>query len=44
MSSATLPHIWAGLLADDEVASGTNVVSVAFGPGLTFAGALLRKE
>ena len=44
MSSATLPHIWADLLGGSEVASGTNIVSIAFGPGLTIAGALLRKE
>ncbi len=44
MSSATLPHIWSSLLEDDDVPHGTLVVSVAFGPGLTFAGALLRKE
>ena len=44
MSSATLPHIWSDLLAADEVTKGTHVVSIAFGPGLTFAGAVLRKE
>jgi predicted naringenin-chalcone synthase len=43
MSSATLPHVWQALLADDAVAPGTLVVSLAFGPGLTLAGALLRK-
>jgi predicted naringenin-chalcone synthase len=44
MSSATLPHIWTDILAGDETPDGTLVASVAFGPGLTFAGALLRKE
>jgi predicted naringenin-chalcone synthase len=44
MSSATLPHIWSDLLDDDERPDGTLVVSVAFGPGLTLGGALLRKE
>jgi len=44
MSSATLPHIWARLVADPAVAAGTPIVSLAFGPGLTVAGALFRKE
>lgn len=43
MSSATLPHVWQAILADGAVAPGTLVVSLAFGPGLTLAGALLRK-
>jgi predicted naringenin-chalcone synthase len=44
MSSATLPHIWTDILDGDDAPEGTLVASVAFGPGLTFAGALLRKE
>jgi predicted naringenin-chalcone synthase len=44
MSSATLPHIWRELLERDDAPDGTLVVSLAFGPGLTLAGALLRKE
>lgn len=43
MSSATLPHVWARLVADPTVAPGTVVASLAFGPGLTLAGALLRR-
>ncbi len=43
MSSATLPHIWHAIGNDADVASGTHVVSLAFGPGLTICGALLRK-
>jgi predicted naringenin-chalcone synthase len=43
MSSATLPHVWQRILADDAVRSGTLVVSLAFGPGLTVSGAVLRK-
>ncbi|HKP97748.1 MAG TPA: 3-oxoacyl-[acyl-carrier-protein] synthase III C-terminal domain-containing protein [Fibrobacteria bacterium] len=43
MSSATLPHVWAALLADAGVASGTLITSLAFGPGLTVYGAMLRK-
>jgi predicted naringenin-chalcone synthase len=43
MSSATLPHVWAGMLSDDQVPSGTLITSLAFGPGLTLYGAMLRK-
>jgi predicted naringenin-chalcone synthase len=43
MSSATLPHVWAGMLADAQVPSGTLITSLAFGPGLTLYGAMLRK-
>jgi predicted naringenin-chalcone synthase len=43
MSSATLPHIWMAAAADAGIAPGTIVVSLAFGPGLTIAGALFRK-
>jgi predicted naringenin-chalcone synthase len=42
MSSATLPTIWSSLLADSAVSDGTLVVSLAFGPGLTFAGSVFR--
>lgn len=44
MSSATLPHIWAKILADASVRPGTHVVSLAFGPGLTVAGALFKRR
>lgn len=43
MSSATLPHVWKSILEDAAVPSGTLIVSLAFGPGLTIAGAILRK-
>jgi predicted naringenin-chalcone synthase len=43
MSSATLPHVWKSVLEDAAVPSGTLIVSLAFGPGLTIAGAILRK-
>ncbi|MEO6419173.1 MAG: 3-oxoacyl-[acyl-carrier-protein] synthase III C-terminal domain-containing protein, partial [Polyangiaceae bacterium] len=39
MSSATLPHVWMEILPSCE--PGTVVASLAFGPGLTMAGALL---
>ena len=44
MSSATLPHIWMRIAADERVAPGTLVASVAFGPGLTVCGGLFRKQ
>ena len=44
MSSATLPHIWARLLADPRIAPGTLIPSLAFGPGLSVCGALLEKR
>lgn len=43
MSSATLPHIWQALVRAPEVQHGQLVVSLAFGPGLTLSGAVLRK-
>ena len=43
MSSATLPHIWEEVLKDPNVPEGTKVVSLAFGPGLTFCGGLFEK-
>ena len=44
MSSATLPHVWQRVLADDDVAPGSLVLSLAFGPGLTVCGGLFRKH
>lgn len=43
MSSATLPHVWDRVLRDQDVADGTLILSVAFGPGLTMFGLLARK-
>lgn len=42
MSSATLPHIWQEILRVSEARHGDLVVSLAFGPGLTLSGAVLR--
>lgn len=42
MSSATVPHIWREILSDPQVAGGTPVISMAFGPGLTVALSLMR--
>ncbi|MBX7065849.1 MAG: hypothetical protein K1X28_01330 [Parachlamydiales bacterium] len=44
MSSATLPHIWERILNDPNVPNGTPIVSLAFGPGLNIAGAILEKS
>jgi len=44
MSSATLPHVWQRLLDDPAIEPGRFIVSLAFGPGLTIFGALLRKR
>lgn len=42
MSSATLPHIWKEMWEDPKISSGARIVSLAFGPGLTLAGAVLQ--
>ena len=44
MSSATLPHVWMAMVEDGTVPSGTLIVALAFGPGLTVSGALFRKR
>ncbi|HET9958447.1 MAG TPA: 3-oxoacyl-[acyl-carrier-protein] synthase III C-terminal domain-containing protein [Polyangiaceae bacterium] len=44
MSSATLPHIWMRLLEDPAVGEDRAIVTLAFGPGLTACGAVLRKH
>lgn len=43
MSSATLPHIWQRMLQDPEIPDQTPIISLAFGPGLTIAGAWMEK-
>lgn len=43
MSSATLPHIWKHIIEDSTIASGTCIISLAFGPGLTISGGIFRK-
>ena len=42
MSSATLPHVWQAILKAPDLPGGTPIVALAFGPGLTLAGAILR--
>jgi predicted naringenin-chalcone synthase len=41
MSSATLPHVWNEIIKSNKE-SGTIVVSLAFGPGLTIFGGLFE--
>jgi|CZKU01.1.fsa_nt_gi predicted naringenin-chalcone synthase len=43
MSSATVPHIWMEIARSPAVEEGRAVVSLAFGPGLTLCGAVMRK-
>lgn len=43
MSSATIPHVWASCARDESLADGSLIVSLAFGPGLSIYGALMRK-
>ena len=40
MSSATIPHIWKEIL--DLEPNGTEIVSLAFGPGLTICGSIME--
>lgn len=44
MSSATLPHLWGLAMEEPTVDDGALIVSLAFGPGLTMSGGLLRKR
>jgi alkylresorcinol/alkylpyrone synthase len=43
MASATAPHIWKLIVESPAIPSGTKVLSMAFGPGLTVIGALFEK-
>lgn len=44
MSSATLPHTWERTLNDEQTLDGALMLSLAFGPGLTLTGNLMRIE
>ncbi len=44
MSSATLPHIWKKILENKQIHKNALVVSLAFGPGLSISGCVLKKE
>jgi alkylresorcinol/alkylpyrone synthase len=43
MASATAPHIWQHIVESPSIPSGSKVISMAFGPGLTVIGALFEK-
>lgn len=43
MSSATIPHIFHDMLADDTIKKGAKIVAMAFGPGLTATSLLVEK-
>ncbi|UKM64065.1 hypothetical protein GSB9_00612 [Flavobacteriaceae bacterium GSB9] len=43
MSSATLPHIFDKIINDSHIKTGTKIIAIAFGPGLTATGLLLEK-
>lgn len=43
MSSATVPHVWMGIARSAKVEWGRPIVSLAFGPGLTLCGSVMRK-
>jgi alkylresorcinol/alkylpyrone synthase len=43
MSSATVPHIMKGIVEEPSILSGTRVVCLGFGPGLTVTGLVLEK-
>lgn len=43
MSSATLPHIWQSIADDPSVPSGKTIISLAFGPGLSIFGSIMKK-
>jgi alkylresorcinol/alkylpyrone synthase len=43
LASATAPHIWQLIVESPQIPSGSKVLSMAFGPGLTVIGALFEK-
>lgn len=43
MSSATIPHIFNEIINDSKIKSGTKIVAMAFGPGLTATALLVEK-
>ncbi len=43
MASATAPYMWQKIVETDAIPSGTTIVSVGFGPGLTVIGAVFEK-
>jgi len=43
MSSATIPYILHNIVNDSAIQSGTKIIAMAFGPGLTATSLLLEK-
>ena len=43
ISSATLPYLWDTIINSAEIKSGTKILSITFGPGITMAGVVLEK-
>lgn len=43
MSSATIPHIFNEIVNDINIVSGTKIIGIAFGPGLTATGLIMEK-
>ncbi len=43
MSSATIPHIFNEIVNDENIVSGTKIIGIAFGPGLTATGLIMEK-
>jgi len=43
MSSATVPHVWMDIARSADVEPGRAIISLAFGPGLTLCGNVMRK-
>lgn len=43
MSSATLPYLWQHIIDEKDIPSGTKILSLAFGPGMTVAGTIMEK-
>ena len=43
MSSATVPHVWMEIARSADVEPGRPILSLAFGPGLTLCGNVMRK-
>jgi len=43
MSSTTLPYIWQKIIDEKSIVSGQMVISLAFGPGLTVYGMIMKK-
>jgi predicted naringenin-chalcone synthase len=43
MGTATIPHIWAKILADPEVPAGTKILTIVSDPGLNLSACIVEK-